>query len=374
MPDPSPQEHQNELDRLFALMSRFNASDLHLKVANKPLLRVAGQIRELDMGTMEPAMIKRMVYAILTPEQIREFEGKHDLDFAYSLAGVGRFRINIFIQRGTISVAARRVNIKIPTFDSLHLPPVFKKISTHQSGLVLVTGPTGSGKSTTLAAMIEYINNTRRCHIITIEDPIEYLYRDKKAFINQREVGLDVTDFKTALKYVVRQDPDVILVGEMRDPETFETGLTASETGHLVFGTLHSSTVAQTVGRIVDMFPADREQLLRQSLAFNLKAIACQKLLPSIKEGTDRVPAIEIMVVTPTIQKLIREKEDRKIMDAIRAGEEEGMQDFTSALAKLVESNMISKKAGYVHAPNPEQLKMRLQGIYLGEDNRILGS
>ncbi|MGE0434649.1 MAG: type IV pilus twitching motility protein PilT [Planctomycetota bacterium] len=370
---PEHESQHNELDRLFALMSKFNASDLHLKVANKPLLRVAGQIRELDMGMLEPALIKRMVYAILTPEQIRDFESKHDLDFAYSLGGVGRFRINIFIQRGTISMAARRVNVTVPTFDSLHLPPVFKKLSAHQAGLILVCGVTGSGKSTTLAAMIEYINTTRRCHIITIEDPIEYLYRDKKAFINQREVGLDVSDFKTALKYVVRQDPDVILVGEMRDPETFETGLTASETGHLVFGTLHSSTVAQTIGRIVDMFPADREQLLRQSLAFNLRGIACQKLLPSIKEGTDRVPAVEIMVVTPTIQKLIREKEDRKIMDAVRAGEEEGMQDFTSALAKLVEGGMISRKAGYVHAPNPEQLKMRLQGIYLGEDNRILG-
>src|SRR5581483_5883092 len=217
-----------------------------------------------------------------------------------------------------------------------------RKIAGFRQGLVVVAGVTGSGKSTTLAAMIELINSTRRCHIVTIEDPIEYLYKDKKAFVNQREVGIDVPSFATALKSVVRQDPDVILIGEMRDPETFETALTAAETGHLVFGTLHASTVSQTFGRIIDLFPPERERQIRQSLRFSLKAVICQKILPSIKAGTGLVPAQEILIVNPTVQKLIMEGDDKKIEQVLRAGKEEGMQDFNQSLVALVQGGFIA--------------------------------
>ncbi len=368
-----PETSARELDRLFAMMPKVNASDLHLKVGSKPMLRVAGAIREVETEPLTAADVRRMVLAVLDDEQKRQFQQDQDLDFAYSVPQVGRFRVNLFMQRGAISMAARRVNTDVPNFKSANLPQVFEKIAANQQGLALVCGITGSGKSTTLAALIDFINATRRSHIVTVEDPIEYLYRDKKSFINQREVGIDVKDFRTALRYVVRQDPDVILVGEMRDPETFETGLTAAETGHLVFGTLHSSTVAQTFGRILDMFPPDRESLVRHSLAFNLRAIVAQKLLPSIKQGVDRVPLCEIMIATPTIQKLIREGEDKKIGDAIRGGDDTGMQDFTQGLVKLVNSGLVSKKVAFAHAPNAEALKMRLQGIDVGDDHRILG-
>jgi twitching motility protein PilT len=240
--------------------------------------------------------------------------------------------------------------------------------------LILVCGVTGSGKSTTLAAMLEHINDSRRCHIVTIEDPIEYLYRDKKAFVNQREVGIDVEDFKTALKYVVRQDPDVILIGEMRDRETFEAGLAAAETGHLVFGTLHSSTVAATIGRILDLFPAEREKQVRAALRFNLRGVICQKILPSTRKGVSVVPALEIMIATPTVAKLIAEGEDHKLDTVIRGGAEEGMVDFNSSLVRLVKEGLIAEKTALEASGNPEQLKMNLKGIFLGDDRKILGA
>jgi twitching motility protein PilT len=266
------------------------------------------------------------------------------------------------------------VNVKIPTFQDLNLPaPVLEQIASYNQGLVILAGVTGSGKSTTIAAMIEYINSNQKCHIVTIEDPIEYLYSDKKSFINQREVGVDVDSFKSALKYVVRQDPDVILVGEMRDAETLEAGLQAAETGHLVFGTLHASDVSSTVGRILDLFPADREKQIRQSLSFNLKAVVCQKLLPSCKEGISAVVAQEIMTNNITIQKLILMGEDKKIKDVVRGATQEGMQDFNQALVKLVNENFISKDMALSVSTNPDQLKMNLKGIYLGQDKGIIG-
>jgi len=241
----------------------------------------------------------------------------------------------------------------------LNLPPVMSKISEYQQGLIILAGVTGSGKSTTIASMIESINQRRACHVVTIEDPIEYLFRDKKSFINQREIGIDVASWTEALRRVVRQDPDVILVGEMRDVETFEAGLMAAETGHLVFGTLHSSTAASTLGRILDLFPSDKHELIRTSLAFNLRAIICQKLLPCIKEGIGRVPAVEIMINSPILRKLIRDRRDEDIPHAIRIGKEEGMQDFTES------------RVAFEVAPNEEQLKMALKGIRVS-DSAIL--
>jgi twitching motility protein PilT len=239
--------------------------------------------------------------------------------------------------------------------------------------MVILAGPTGCGKSTTLACVLDYINMTDKCHVVTIEDPIEYLFVDKKSFFNQREIGIDVNSFPKALKHVVRQDPDVILVGEMRDVESFDAGLIAAETGHLVFGTIHASSAAQTIGRLLDLFPTDRQPLIRQGLSFNLKSIICQKILPSCKEGVKMVPAVEIMLTNSTIQKLIANCEDKKIQDVIRGGEEEGMQDFNQSIVKLINAGLISKKVGMEYSPNPEQLKMNLQGIFLGEDRRILG-
>ncbi|MCR4318057.1 MAG: PilT/PilU family type 4a pilus ATPase [Planctomycetes bacterium] len=367
-------EQEKDIHKLFKLMHKYNASDLHLKVGSQPLMRIKGLIREVELTTLSGEDIQRLVYDILTEKQIHEFETSHDLDFAYSLPGVGRFRLNVFKQRGTLSVAARKVNVRIPSFLELNLPPVLEAIAKLQQGLVLVCGITGSGKSTTLASMIEYINMTRRAHIITIEDPIEYLYRDKKSFVNQREIGIDCTDFKRALKYVVRQDPDVILVGEMRDEETFQTGLTAAETGHLVFGTMHSSNVSQTIGRILDLFEPTRHSLLRQTLGFNLKAIVCQKLLPAIQEGMDRVPCVEVMVNNPTIGKLLNAGEDGKISDVMAQGGEEGMIDFNQSIEQLIRKQLISQKVGFAHAPNPQRLRMSLEGIRTGDDRRILGA
>jgi twitching motility protein PilT len=316
-----------------------------------------------------------MVGEILTPSQKAQFERDTDLDFAYSIPGAGRFRLNVFRQRGAVSIAVRRVSSEIPSFEELHLPgETLRKIASMKQGLVVVAGVTGSGKSTTLAAMIEYINSTRRVHIVTIEDPIEYLYKDKKAFINQREIGIDVPSFQVALKSVVRQDPDVILIGEMRDPETFETALTAAETGHLVFGTLHSSTVAQTFGRIIDLFPPERERQIRQSLRFSLKAIVCQMILPSIKQGVGLVPCQEILIVNSTAQKLIADGEDKKLEQVVRGGKEDGMQDFNQSLVQLVQQGLISDKTALEASHNPEQLQMNLKGIFLGEDRKIVST
>ena len=363
---------EKKIHPLLEAECKFRASDLHLKVGAPPLLRLKGEVRPLDLPAFKPGEIEHLIYPIMREEQRIVFDDTGDMDFAYSLPGQGRFRINVFKQRGQVSVAIRRVQIEIPTYEELHLPSVVADIASHLQGLVIVSGITGSGKSTTLAAMLQQINTTRRCHILTIEDPIEYLFRDGKAFVNQREIGIDVSSWQTALKYMVRQDPDVILIGEMRDTETFAAGLTAAETGHLVFGTLHSSTAGQTFGRILDLFPRDRHPLIRNSLAFNLRAIVSQKLLPSIKEGADRVPACEIMLVNATVRKLIRDEEDEKIPDAIRLGREEGMQDYTESLRQLVENQLVERNMALEVAPNPEALRMALQGIGVS-DAAILG-
>jgi len=361
------------LERLLRLMNKYSASDLHIKVGNPPILRIQGRVRYFDAESLDGAVIEDMLREVLTPAQQAEFDGGSDLDFAYSIPKVGRYRMNAFRQRGSVSLAIRRVNTEVPSFEDLHLQvEAMRWIAAQRQGLAIVAGVTGSGKSTTLAAAIEFINQSRRCHIITIEDPIEYLYRDKKAFVNQREVGIDVPSFASALRSVVRQDPDVILIGEMRDRETFETALTAAETGHLVFGTLHSSTVSQTVGRIIDMFPADRERQLRQSLAFSLKAVVCQKILPAAQEGIGLVPVQEILIVTPTVQKLILDREDKKLEVVVRGGREDGMQDFNQGLLDLVARGLITERTALEASNNPEQLQMNLKGIFLGDDRKIV--
>ncbi len=363
----------NQLERLLKLMQKYQASDLHIKVGNPPILRIQGKVRYFDAESLDAQAVSQMLEQILTPAQREAMGRNEDLDFAYSIPKAGRYRINAFRQRGSISLAIRRVNTDIPSFEDLNLRvEAMRQVSSFRQGMVIVAGVTGSGKSTTLAALIESINSSRRCHIVTIEDPIEYLYRDKKAFVNQREVGIDVPTFHAALKSVVRQDPDVILIGEMRDRDTFETALTAAETGHLVFGTLHSSTVSQTIGRICDMFPADRERQLRASLRFSLKAIIAQKILPSCREDVGLVPVQEIMITNPTIQKLIAEGEDKKIEQVVRGGKEEGMQDFNQGLMDLAQRGLIDEETALEASHNPEQLQMNMKGIFLGDDRKIV--
>jgi twitching motility protein PilT len=368
-----PPENLKYIEKLMVACARNKASDLHLKVGQKPILRVNTVIHEVGNQVMAADELKRSMYEIMTEVQRERYETEKDLDFAYSLPGVGRFRINVFVERGAMAVAMRRVNTTIPSFGDLFLPPELHKICEYEQGLVIVAGPTGSGKSTTLACAIDYINAKQKSHIITIEDPIEYLFQDKKSFVNQREIGIDVPDFHQALKHVVRQDPDVILIGEMRDYVSFDAALMASETGHLVFATIHASSAPQCIGRLLDLFPVERQPLIRQSLAFNLKAVICQRLLPSAKEGVKVVPAVEVLFNNSTAQKLIMNGEDKKLADLIRGCKEEGMQDFNMSLVDLINLGLVSKKSALQYSPNPEQLKMNLQGIYLGDDHRILG-
>jgi len=301
------------------------------------------------------------------------FEKQGSLDVGYEFGEEGyRVRVNLYRQRGHVSMAARLVQSTIPSFEDLHLPPILGKVASFHQGLVLVCGPTGSGKSTSLAAMLNHVNANRRCHILTIEDPIEYSFKDNKSYINQREVGLDVPTWADALKYAVREDPDVIMVGEMRDPDTFDAGLTCAETGHLVFGTLHSSNVSQTFTRILDMFPTEDHPMIRQHLSANLRGIVAQMILPSCKEGVKLVPAVEVMIVSAAIRALIMRGEEKKIAEVVRGGGTEGMQDMTSALAKLVNDDLVLRRVALEYAPNREYLQMTLRGINVAV-GRIVG-
>jgi twitching motility protein PilT len=357
-----------EIGRLFRAVMIYQGSDLHLAVGTPPMMRLRNVIRVLDLPPLTQEEMERLVAPILTDRLRHLLEETGGADYAYVVGqGQGRFRVSLFKQRGHFGLVARRVNSNIPTFDKLGLPPVMEKLCSYDQGLIILAGITGSGKSTTLAAMIDYINEREQVHILTIEDPIEYLFTNKKAVINQREVGIDVANWSIALKQAVRQDPDVILVGEMRDRDTFEAGMQAAETGHLVLGTIHAASAPSTIGRILDLFPADMHQAMRQSLAFNLRAIVCQKLLPSIKPGVQRVPANEIMIVNPTIRDLIIKAEDKKLPDAVRIGLLEGMVDFNESLRQLVSRGDVSEEAALETSANPDALRMTLKGIRVAQ-------
>jgi twitching motility protein PilT len=351
------------LNKLFRLAIKTKASDLHLKVGQPPKLRVYGELKNTTGEAITEERIEQLVFEILTPAQKDFFLESGTIDFAHEIGDEDRFRINIFRQRNMISLAARRVNTEIPPFENLHLPPVLEKICNSKQGLVLTVGPTGCGKTTTVVAMIDYINRTRSCHIITIEDPIEYLIKDKKAIISQREIGIDVKDFDEALKYLMRQDPDVVYIAEMRDARSVIAGMRASETGHLVFGTMHSASASHAVQRLLDLFPQNERDLARQTLSLTIRAIISQVLLPSVKEGVDRVPAVEILLVNPTVRKLISEGREADLPSVIRSSQEEGMQDITDNLTKLIMDGSIEPKEAYKYAPNVEELKMALKGI-----------
>jgi twitching motility protein PilT len=350
------------------MVMKYEGSDLHLKVGLPPMMRLAGTIRAMELPPLSAQDMERLLLTILSERQTKILEETGGIDFAHIIGDDEcRFRVNLFRQRGRLSLVARRVNTKIPDFKALYLPPIIEELCKFYQGMIILAGVTGSGKSTTIAAMLEYINQHERVHILTIEDPIEFMFRDKKAIINQREVGIDVSDWHVALKHAVREDPDVILVGEMRDRETFEAGMHAAETGHLVFGTIHASSGPSTIGRILDLFPPDMHNAIRQNLAFNLKAVIAQKLLPTTKEmsekGVKRVPTCEIMIQNPTIRKLISERQDEKLGDAIRMFLPEGMQDYTESLRFLVTQEYIERSTAFEAAPNVDALKMALKGI-----------
>jgi twitching motility protein PilT len=369
---PAEVRREPEINKLFRMVMKHEGSDLHLKAGLPPMMRLRNAIRHMDMRALGAEELERLMWPILSERSKKLLEDTGGADFAHVVGNDEcRFRVNLFRQRGRLSLVARRVTNKIPTFANLNLPSSIEKLCHYDQGMIILAGVTGSGKSTSIAAMLDYINTRERVHILTIEDPIEYLFTDKKAVINQREIGLDVSDWSTALKHAVRQDPDVILVGEMRDRETFEAGINAAETGHLVFGTIHASTAPSTIGRILDLFPADLHQAMRQSLAFNLKAIVCQKLLPSIRPGVQRVPTNEIMIMNPTVKELIIKAEDKKLPDAIRIGYLEGMLDFNESLRQLVERGDVDRATALEVAPNPEALKMAFKGIKVAQSGLI---
>ena len=360
---PSDSDHEPQLNKYFKAAIKTQASDLHLKVGQPPKLRIYGDLKSTTGETMTEERIEELVFEILSPAQKEFFMDHGTLDFAYEIKHQDRFRINIFRQRGAISLAARRVSSKVPPFESLHLPMVVQKIAETGQGLVLVVGPTGCGKSTTIASMIDRINQIRSCHIVTIEDPIEYLFKDGKSIISQRAIGIDVKDYQDALKYMMREDPDVVLIGEMRDAETVQAGMRAAETGHLVFATLHSANASQTIQRLLDLFPPNERDLVRQTLSLTLKAVISQVLLPCIREGIDRIPAVEILIANTVVRKLISESREGDLPTVIKSSLNEGMQDFTYSLCELIKDGSIDPKDAYHYAPNIEELKMALKGI-----------
>jgi len=353
---------RTDLDRLLHVLADLDGSDLHMKAGAPPRVRVDGALRTLDDEPSFSAQeTQHIAESIMSPPVLETFRRHHEADFAYSVPGLGRFRTNAFYQRGSVALAMRRVRTGAASISDLGLPEVVRRLAEEQRGLVLVTGPTGSGKTTTLAAMIDYINHTRACHIITIEDPVEYLHRDDLAAIDQREVGFDTENFTSAMRVVLRQDPDVILIGEMRDPETVYTALTAAETGHLVFSTLHTTTATETVNRIVDFFPPHQQGQIRVSLSACLKGTICQRLIPR-RDGSGRVPGLEVMVVNGRIQQAILDPVLTSDIDLIMAeGEYYGMQTFDQALVKLLESQVIDLREAMTAATNPHDLKVALE-------------
>ncbi len=336
------------------------ASDLHLSAGAEPMVRERGRLRALDYPKMTPQDIREIVYSILNNDQRKRLENEWQIDLSYSVPGKARFRVNAYFQRASIGAVMRTIPQDIPAFDSLKLPEILKDFTRKPRGFVLVTGPTGSGKSTTLASMIDMINEQRHEHIMTVEDPIEFLHRHKSCVVNQRELGSDAQSFALALKSALRQDPDVILVGEMRDLETMSTAITAAETGHLVFATLHTQDTSQTVDRIVDSFPPSQQHQVRTQLSIALQGIVTQQLLPTA-DGQGRVCACEILVPTPAVRNLIREGKTHQLYSAIQTGGAHGMQTMDAALADLVRGGRITRELAESRSSTPEELKRLLE-------------
>jgi twitching motility protein PilT len=355
-----------EVDKIFRALVKLEGSDVHMKVGRPPIVRVDGTLRELNRGPVDDEEMVRLLFPMLDERNRGIFDETGGADFAYTVDVddvTWRFRVNMLQQLGHMGLVARRVSNWIPDFEGLNLPPIMESLCKFDQGMVLLAGVTGSGKSTTIASMLNWVNQNYRKHILTLEDPIEFVFTDDKCLINQREIGMDVVDFEVGMKHAVREDPDIMLVGEMRDKETFMTAIHAAETGHLVFGTIHAASAPTTIGRILDLFPQDMHPALRSAMAFNMRGIVAQKLLKSIKPGVGRVPSVEIMTFNPTVRKLILQEDDSKLPDAIRMCSNEGMQDFTMSLHDLVERDFIDRATAFEVAPNVEALKMALKGI-----------
>lgn len=352
-----------------SLMVQRNGSDLHLKVGRPPTIRVNGDLQALEMQPLKPEDLKLLAEQIMTPRQVKEFAEKKEADFAIGVPGVGRFRTNIYQQRGTLAFAFRAIPYEVKTVRELALPEVLEEISLRPRGLVLVTGVTGSGKSTSLAAMINHVNQNRRVNIITIEDPIEFLHRDVQANISQREVGSDTLAFGTALRHVLRQDPDVILIGEVRDQETLDVALKAADTGHLVFSTLHTTDATQTINRVISFYPPHQHQEIRSLLSTALAAVVCLRLVPR-KDGRGRVPAAEVLINTAAVADNIRDIEKQlNIPDLIAEGTEAyGMQSFDQSLMKWYQEGMISYESALFYSTNPSEFALRASGISSASD------
>ena len=345
------------LHQLLKAMVDRGASDLHITTGSPPQLRIDGELVPLKMNAMTPVETKQLCYSILTDAQKHKFEEENELDLSFGVKGLSRFRSNIFMQRGAVAGAFRTIPFKILTFAELGLPPIVQELSKRPRGLMLVTGPTGSGKSTTLASIIDKVNTDRHEHIMTIEDPIEYLHPHKNCLVNQREVGADTKSFKLALKYILRQDPDVVLVGEMRDLETIEAALVIAETGHIAFATLHTNSAVQTINRILDVFPPYQQPQVRAQLSFVLEGIMSQSLLAKANGG-GRVLALEVMIPNPAIRNLIREDKVHQIYSQMQVGQSKfGMQTFNQALAALLARKLISVDEAFGRTNDPDELK-----------------
>ncbi|RMH55491.1 MAG: PilT/PilU family type 4a pilus ATPase [Candidatus Hydrogenedentota bacterium] len=353
-----------ELRSILETAAQLQASDIHFHVGSPPIVRIAGELRTLEnFEKLTPDKISAMALEVIRPNQRQEFEEGEEIDTSFPVPGVGRFRVNVFRQRGTNGMVLRRVNTTILGYQELGLPPAVEYLTRFHTGLILVVGMTGSGKSTTLAAMIDIINENRRCHIVTLEDPIEYLYHDKNSIVTQREIGQDTKDFAKALRSAMRQDPDVILIGEMRDEETIRSAITAAETGHLVMSTLHTTTAPQTVKRILEYFSEEQQTVIRQQLAFHLRGVIAQRLVPRL-DGTGMLPAVEVMLMNALVRKMIVEDKIGLLKSVIHAAANEGMQTFDQHLVSLYNAGLISFEAGQAACSNPDSFGMFCQGFF----------
>jgi len=357
--------------RILSTAVQGGASDVHVKVGTPVIFRINRQLVAIEAPLPTDEWMQKVVETIVPKHAKRRLEEEREVDFSFYAPGIGRFRTNCFQQRGQYCLAMRFVKTQVPSFEELGLLPIVRKIAESPRGIVLVAGSTGSGKSTTLAAMLEHINSNSRKHIITLEDPIEYVFEDNQSVIEQREIGLDTVSFAHALKHVLRQDPDVIMVGEMRDAISFSAAISAADTGHLVLSTLHTTNASQSVGRILDFFKADEREQVRRQLAGTLQAVICQRMVPTISGSM--TPALEILINTGTVRKLLEENRLEKLSAAIETGTEDGMLNFNQALFQLVKDGKVSQKEALGKATNAQALEMNFQGIFLSEGKRILG-
>jgi twitching motility protein PilT len=360
-----------ELNEILAIAVKAKSSDIHIRAGLVPIVRIDGKLRPIpNAPRLAPDVVRAMVHAIMNERQRKQFEENFEVDLSYGVPGLGRFRINVYSQRGTVAMAMRSISMGVPTLSTLNLPPVLEKLSMEERGLILVTGTTGSGKSTTLAAMVDYINDHKTCNLITIEDPVEYLHRDKKSIISQREVGFDTNSFGQALKGALRQDPDVILVGEMRDLETIETAMSAAETGHLVMSTLHTLDATETINRIISVFPPYHQRQVRTQLAGVIKGAISQRLV-NRADGKGRVPAVEVMLGTARIRECIdNEDKSKQIPEAIAQGYVAyGMQTFDQSLMQLYTKKLITYDEAMRQSTNPDDFALKVSGISSTSDS-----